>query len=98
MGDYPVWPFIHSAVRQMGPIAWLTILHTYFIGLLNNFSAELKIKGQMYKEASREGCEEQGEKRGKVMNRSGRKRQAFRRLQKNRISDTPLGDRVLGTG
>lgn len=34
----------------MGPIAWLTILHTYFIGLFNNFSAEPKIKGQMYKE------------------------------------------------
>jgi len=28
----------------MGPIAWLTILHTYFMGLFNNFSAEPKIK------------------------------------------------------
>lgn len=39
----------------MGPIAWLTILHTYFIGLFNNFSAEPEIKGQMYKEGKREG-------------------------------------------
>lgn len=48
----------------MGPIAWLTILHTYFIGLFNNFSAEPKIKGQMYKEGRREGGEERRE-RGK---------------------------------
>lgn len=50
----------------MGPIAWLTILHTYFIGLFNNFLAEPKIKGQMYKEAKRErGREEvEREKRG----------------------------------
>lgn len=39
----------------MGPIAWLTILHTYFIGLFNNFSAEPKIKTRMFKEGRREG-------------------------------------------
>lgn len=45
----------------MGPIAWLTILHTYFIGVFNNFSAEPKIKGQMYKQRGRrEGWMERG--------------------------------------
>lgn len=41
----------------MGPIACRTILHTYFIGLFNNFSADPKIKGQMYKEGRREAGE-----------------------------------------
>lgn len=49
----------------MGPIAWLTILHTYFIGLFNNFSAEPKIKGQMYKEG-RGGRERSREKKKRV--------------------------------
>ena len=56
----------------MRPIAWLTILHTYFIGLFNNFSAEPKIIGQMYKEVGRAGTEEEkGEKRVKLRNRGG---------------------------
>lgn len=51
----------------MGPIAWLTILHTYFIGLFHNFSVEPKIKGQMYKEVKGEGGRKR--KKVKVMNR-----------------------------
>lgn len=56
----------------MGPIAWLTILHTYFIGLFNNFSAEPKIKGQIYKDRGGGGrAEERLEKKKgyKAMNR-----------------------------
>lgn len=49
----------------MGAIAWLTILHTYFIGLFNNFSAKPKITGREGKGGSEGGREDGGKKKSR---------------------------------